>query len=362
MTLDQTAFYPNSGGQPHDTGRVGTAEVLDVIEEEDGPVHILSSPLDAEEVACEIDWARRFDHMQQHTGQHLLSAVFVELFGIATVSFHMGSATSTIELQCAALTSEQLRSAEERANRIVHENRQVRIAFEDATSALGLRKPSERSGSLRIVTIEGLDRSACGGTHIRATGEIGAILLRSLEKIRGNVRLEFLCGLRAIRRARGDYEALEGAARAFSARVDEVPALVVAQADRLKESEKVRQRLASELAEYRGRALYAETPDAGQGIRLHSRILSENSLAEDIRSEANGFVRQGRAVYVVVAGRAALIAASSDSGIHAGNVLRAALAKFDGKGGGSAQLAQGSFNGSAEEVVAYLRGLLLFPE
>ena len=226
VVLDQTAFYPTSGGQPHDTGLVGGLTVADVVDEDGRIVHVLEEPLSLPEVECEVDWSRRFDHMQQHTGQHLLSAVLIDLYDIPTLSFHMGAVSSTIELACSSLTPEQIISAELRANEIVQEDRPVSVAFEDASAVEGLRKASERSGTLRIVSIANLDRSACGGTHVRTTGEIGAILLRSTEKIRGNVRLEFLCGNRAIRRARADFTALEAAARSFSASPDEVPVLV----------------------------------------------------------------------------------------------------------------------------------------
>ena len=253
--LDRTAFYPASGGQPSDRGSINGVPVEDVVEDGERIVHVLTAPLKAFEIDGRIDWARRFDHMQQHTGQHLLSAVLSDLYGLDTVSFHIGPELSTIDLACAAISPDQLRSAEAAANAIVHQNRPVRVAYEDASLAAGLRKPSQRSGPLRIVSIEGLDRSACGGTHVRATGEIGVILLRSTEKVRGNVRLDFLCGVRAVHRARADYDALESSARVFSSPLDDVPELVRTQAERLKALDKARRRLEAELAEYRGRKI-----------------------------------------------------------------------------------------------------------
>jgi len=360
VVLDRTAFYPTSGGQPHDTGRVAIARVLDVIDEGDHVVHVLSDPVPDGELDCEIDWPRRFDHMQQHTGQHLLSAVLAELFEIGTISFHMGSESSTIDVACPSITPEQLRVAEARANAMVQENRSVTVDFEDALVAGGLRKASERAGSLRIVSIEGLDRSACGGTHVRSTGEIGAILLRSVEKVRGNVRLNFLCGGRAIRRARSDFDALELAARAFSTPLDEVPTLVLAQVERLKDTDKMRRRLEKELAEQRGRSLHAATPVSGPGIRLHTRIVHAAPNVDELQAEALGFVLQGGAVFVaLIKDRAsAMVAASADSGVHAGNVLRSLLSEFGGRSGGSAQMAQGSFAGDPETLLVRLKELL----
>jgi alanyl-tRNA synthetase len=356
VVLDQTAFYPTSGGQPHDVGTLNGIAVDDVVDDGERIVHVLSAPLSGAEIEGLVDWSRRFDHMQQHTGQHLLSAVFDDLFGIETLSFHMGAESSTIDLACAAITSDDLRSAETRANAIVQENRPVGVAFEDASAAAGLRKPSERIGPLRIVTIDRLDRSACGGTHVRSTGEVGAILLRSVEKIRGNVRLEFLCGARAVRRARADYDALEMAARVFSAPLDEVPALLKAQAERLKAADKTRRRLETELAEYRGRNLYAQTAPNPAGLRIHTRVIRGGSLPDDVRSEATAFVSGQNSVFVAVSESptAVIVASSSDSGIHSGNVVKAILAEFGGKGGGVANMAQGSFTGDPGKLLERL--------
>jgi alanyl-tRNA synthetase len=352
VILDRTAFYPSSGGQPNDLGSITGIPLTDVIDEDERIVHVLAAPLADLEVEGSLDWNRRFDHMQQHTGQHLLSAVFADLFGFETVSFHMGAETSTIDLACASLTPEQLRSAEARANALVQENRPVRIDFEDAVAATGLRKPSERVGPLRIISIEGLDRSACGGTHVRATGEIGQILLRSVEKIRGNVRLEFLCGSRAVRRARLDYDALETCARLFSSPLDDVPELVAVQAERLKATDKIRKRLESELAQHRGRDLYAQTSPNAAGLRLHGRVV-HGALPENVRPEASAFVSGRKSVFVAISSTPSviLVASSPDSGIHSGNIVREVVSRFDGKGGGAANMAQGSFTGDPEAVL-----------
>src|SRR6202451_1309281 len=210
--------------------------------------------------------------MQQHTGQHLLSAVLLEMFGAATVSFHLGAEACTIDVD-RVLEPDQLRHAERRANQIVFENRPVTVAFQLSSGDLGLRKPTEREGLVRIVSIENLDRSACGGTHVRATGEIGPILLRKLDRIRGNLRIEFLCGGRSIARARADFEALSKIARVFSSPLDETPALVEAQREKLQDSDRTRRRLSIELAQASGRALYGETVPGADGIRRVLRHL-----------------------------------------------------------------------------------------
>jgi Ser-tRNA(Ala) deacylase AlaX len=199
--LDRTAFYPTSGGQPFDTGWLGDTAVTDVVDEGDRIAHVLAEPILGEHLHGRVDWPRRFDHMQQHTGQHLLSAILAERFGAPTVSVHFGTDASTLDLDTGSFSREQTVEAEARVNQAVTDNRPIRVSFEDAGSAAGLRKAPGRGGMLRIVTIEGLDRSACGGTHVRATGEIGPILIRKVERVKQLVRLEFVCGARAVRRA-----------------------------------------------------------------------------------------------------------------------------------------------------------------
>jgi alanyl-tRNA synthetase len=339
--LDRTAFYPTSGGQPFDTGHLSGLPVIDVIDEGDRVAHVLSERLTQSEVDGSVDLSRRFDHMQQHTGQHLLSAVLLEMFDDATISFHLGAESSTIDV-ARALEPGELRQAERRANQIVFENRPVAIGFQHSSEDLGLRKPTEREGEVRIVSIQGLDRGACGGTHVRATGEIGPILLRKLDRIRGCLRIEFLCGGRAVARARADFEALSQIARVFSAPLDDAPAMVEAQREKLQDADKTRRRLAVELAASRGRALYAETPPSPDSIR---RVLRRvESLSEESRAEAQNFISAGPAIFLAVADNppSVLLACTNDSGVNAGELLKRAFTEAGGRGGGNAALAQGS--------------------
>lgn len=338
--LDQTAFYPASGGQPNDLGTLGGVDVVDVIDEGRRIAHRVAAPILGRAATGAIDWTRRFDFMQQHTGQHLLSAVLEEMFGFRTVSVHFGSEFNTVDLETGSITADQIREAELRASAVAAENRPVSVTFEQHSAAEGLRKASEREGELRIVSIEGLDRSACGGTHVRSTGEIGAILIRKQDKIRGNVRLEFVCGARAVRRARQDFDALSHIARIFSAPLDDAPALVSSQAEQLRETAKLNRKMGIELAQRRGRELYgACTPDAA-GRRVH--VERTGVLDDEVRALAQSFTAQPNSIFVATAENSVLLAASADSGIHAGNRLKAALSVAQGRGGGNAQLAQGS--------------------
>ena len=355
--LDRTAFYPSSGGQPFDLGTLGGIAVNDVVDEEGRIAHVLNAPLAGDDVAGVIDWQRRFDHMQQHTGQHLLSAVLVELFDAQTVSFHLGAESSTIDV-ARVLDAGQIRKGEARANAVVFENRPVTVSFQDSSADLDLRKPTEREGVIRIVSIENLDRSACGGTHVRATGEIGPILIRKLDRIRGNLRIEFVCGMRAAKRARADFEALSTIARAFSAPLDEAPALVVAQGEKLQEAEKARKRLGAELAQARGRELYGATAPGPNGIRQVVRRIE--TLSDDVRAEAQSFTAGEKSVFLALAAEppSILLAASKDSGVNAGELLKAAVTKAGGRGGGSPTMAQGSLP-SRESLDQFLSSLVL---
>ncbi|HRJ20224.1 MAG TPA: DHHA1 domain-containing protein [Bryobacteraceae bacterium] len=360
--LDRTAFYPTSGGQLFDVGTLNGTRVREVTEEEDGRIaHHLESPLAPGPVHGEIDWPRRFDFMQQHTGQHLLSAVFEALSGFATVSVHFGEESATVDLATPALTPEQQRAVELRANEIVWENRPVTVEFVDAAEASGLRKASEREGTLRIVTIADLDRSACGGTHVRATGEIGPIVLRRLDKIRGNVRVEFLCGRRALERLRADSSALAETARCFSSTVDEVPALVATLQNDSKESAKRLRKLASDLAGYRGRELYAATTPGTSGRRVMIDRCAAGALDDETRALANAYIAGPGAVFVAVLDDppSLLLAASEDTGLNAGAMLKELLAGFEGRGGGTPRLAQGSLPSreALEGLVGRLAGL-----
>lgn len=358
VSLDRTAFYPTSGGQPFDTGTLGGARVVevqdDVLDEDSRIVHVLETPLAAgAEVAGAIDWPRRWDHMQQHTGQHLLSAVLEELYSMRTVSFHMGAETSTIDLEAPALSLAQTAAVEQRCAEVVAEARPVTVSYEDAASAAGLRKESQRTGTLRIVSIDRIDRSACGGTHVSSTAQIGPVLIRKIEKVRGNMRVEFVCGLRAVRRAREDYRILSEVGRALSAPFEKAPEFIAASAGRLKALEKSSQRLAAELATREGKELHGSAPPGSDGIR---RLIERGVIDDVLRARAQAFIAGGKALFLAVSDDppSLLLACSNDAGIHAGEALKAVLSAAGGRGGGNANLAQGSL-ASPEALAQALR-------
>ena len=342
--LDETAFYPTSGGQPHDIGTLDGVSVVDVVDEEDRIAHVLSSPFAAASGPIEgvVDWSRRHDHMQQHTGQHLLSAVFEDLFGAKTISVHFGPDYSTLDLDAESVTRDWLVRVEQRANALVAESRPVTVTFEDAASAVGLRKASERSGTLRIVSIADVDRSACGGTHVRSTAEIGAILLRSVEKVRKSTRVEFVCGQRAVSRARRDYEAIVGIATSLSASIDDAASLVSAQSDRLKEADNARKKLEKDLAGYRVRERYDAASADPNGVR--TLVIRDAGSIDELRALAQAAFALPKVVVVgaLTSPPSVLLASSEDSGLDSGKMLKEKLTAAGGRGGGSPRLAQGS--------------------
>lgn len=348
--LDHTAFYPTSGGQPHDLGTLGGVSVVDVIDEGDRVAHLLAVPLDIaadSDVSAEIDWPRRHDHMQQHTGQHLISAVLEDQLGLRTVSVHFGPETSTLDVADAqgtgaVLEPDVLAAVEERVNEAVAESRAVTVTFEDAATVTGLRKPTDRDGELRVVTIEGIDRSACGGTHVESTAGIGPVLLRRQERVRQGLRIEFVCGLRAIRRARRDLDTLTRIARTYSASIDDAATLVEAQAAEVRDLQGELKRATESLAKYRAVELHAAAAPNVDGLRVVVERLS--SGADSARSLALAVSGLPRAVFVGASHSppSILLATSADSGVDAGKTLRPILEGVGGRGGGSPRLAQGS--------------------
>jgi alanyl-tRNA synthetase len=267
----------------------------------------------------------------------------------------LGAEVCTIDVTAPSITAVQIDQTEVRCAEIVAEARPLAITFEDATADLGLRKESQGTGTLRVVAIQGIDRSACGGTHVRNTAEIGPVLIRKTEKIRGNTRLEFVCGMRALHQARADFRTLQELSRQLSAPAAETPGLVSAQLERIKALEKANQRLASEVAQREGREQWAATAPDAQGLRRAVEHVEQGAIDDALRTRAQAFVAQGRAVFLAVSKNppSVLLAASADSGIHAGDRVKSAVTTAGGRGGGNQALAQGSLPATADlEAIA----------
>ncbi len=342
--LDRTAFYPESGGQPSDCGTLAGLPVLDVVDEGEGVAHLLAASLPGETVEGTIDWGRRFDHMQQHTGQHILSAAFVKTGDYKTVSFHLGTETSTIDLDSERVGGKQIEDAESLANQIVFENRRVHISFRPAAEAnqMELRKPTFRAGDIRLVEVEGFDLSACGGTHVSQTGGVGMISIRKVDRAKGLTRISFVSGGRALRRSRQDLAILSEAARLFSTGFETLPDLITKQAQALREAGRARDQLVEEFAQLEADALWQKAPERN-GRRIICRVfMAEEGKKAKLLAHAIAKHPSSIALIGVKGKRAGLFFAQTPGGkADMVNVLKATLAEFGGKGGGARDFAQG---------------------
>jgi alanyl-tRNA synthetase len=362
LVLDRTAFYPTSGGQPFDTGRLGTANVVVTIDDAERVLHVVSASLSVgDAVHGEIDWGRRFDHMQQHTGQHVLSAAYDRLLDNRTMSFHMGVETSTIDL-AREVSSADVERAVDEANRIVWEDRPVTIRFVSPEEAarLPLRKEPVRDGPLRLIEIADFDLSACGGTHVARTGEIGVIAVTGAEKFRGGTRVTFVCGGRALRTLRAYRDAVAGSVRSLSVLPNELPAAIERlQADG-KQARKTIARLQSELAGHEAARLIAASPVV-EGVHRAACVM-DGWDAAGLKAIASAMTAKGQAAVAIIgtsAPIAAVVARSAGVTVDANAVLQQLLKRFGGRGGGKPELAQGAgLTGDPQEIVSVARELL----
>ncbi len=356
IVLQETAFYPTSGGQVHDTGWLTLdgerLRVSEVAETENGRiVHYLEAParlpVAGSAVHGSIDAERRRDHMQQHTGQHVLSAAFVELYQMPTVSFHMGEDYCSIDLATPSVSSEQIVSAEKRANQIVFEDRPVRVRYVSRAEAekLGLRKlpPAERD-ELRLVEVADFDLSACGGTHVGSSGQIGSILLRKTEKVRQGTRVEFVCGDRAVRMARRDYSALTEAAALFSAQLWDVPEQIRKGAEESRLLRKQKDDALGQLAEAMAvAALNAESEINGRKIIVRVFSDRDSNFAKLFAQKVTRAGAPAGAIALVASAvdPPGLVFAQAGSTADMGALLKQVLSSVGGRGGGSRDFAQG---------------------
>ena len=360
VILDRTAFYPTSGGQPFDTGTLGSAKVLDVIDGDSEIIHVVDgSPGAGESVHGAIDWPRRFDHMQQHTGQHVLSAVFDRLLNARTESFHLGAAAATIDLS-RTVTGAEITRVEEEANRIVWEDLPVAIRFADASeaAALPLRKESQRTGTLRLIDIDGVDISACGGTHVARTGAIGVIAVAGWEKFRAGTRVEFVCGARALRAHRTLRDAAAASNKLLSVLPTELPGAIERLQSDVKTANRTIRDLQTRLAAHEAERLIRDsTPD---NLCVVDVLEGWDQIGlKTIASAVTRHAGYSAALIGAPAPSSVVIARAADASVDAAAVLRALVERFGGKGGGRPELAQGGgLLGDPQEMASAARALL----
>jgi alanyl-tRNA synthetase len=362
LVLDRTAFYPTSGGQPADVGAFHDVRVLDVVDMDDGRVlHVVDRAPSVTALHGPIDWTRRFDHMQQHTGQHVLSAAFDRLLGVRTESFHLGAEDSTIDL-AREVTTAEVERVENEANRIVWEDREVAIRFVEAEEAqtLGLRKETKRQGTIRLIDIHDFDLSACGGTHVARTGAIGIIAVAGTERFRGGSRITFRCGNRALIGYRALRDAVSSSIRVLSVAPSELPSAIERLQGDAKELRRQIKSYQEQVAAGRADAL-AAAADAAGDVRIVAASL-EGWDASGLKLVASRIVEQpGFAVVLISEPQPSAIVVARSNGVNAdaGAVLKAIAGRFGGKGGGRPELAQGGgIAAPASDVLAFARDRL----
>lgn len=347
VCLDRTAFYPTSGGQQHDVGTINDIAVRDVWSDAEGRIwHLLEKPLDASSVRGSIDWEVRFDHMQQHSGQHLLSAAFMRLLKANTLSVHMGTAINTVDLDLPQLSWEEAFHVEEEVNRIIQENRRVTVHLvgEDALADFNLRREPQVHGVIRIVQVEGYDASPCGGTHTPFTGQIGLVKLTAIERYKGGVRVTFLCGMRALRDYRHKLQILQRLSLQLSAGSDDFADAVAKLQEEIRMLRRSQQQSQQMIAEIEAQQLWQTTP-VHNGARRVVKYCETRSF-----SEIQSLARQLRELPLTVAflmvtegDNLRLICTRSDDleKVDAGACMRAATKELGGRGGGTPITAQG---------------------
>lgn len=363
VALDRTVFYPTSGGQPYDTGMLSGVPVVAVSEDAAGRVwHLLASPLPSGtiEVCGKIDWERRFDHMQQHSGQHLLSAVFETELAAHTIGFHLGSASSTIDLDRADLTWATAFEIERQVNEVIWQNRPVAVqtVAQDEAADLPLRKPPAVEGDVRVIRIADVDASACGGTHVETTGEIGVLKITGVTHYKGGVRVDFLCGGRALVDYQRSLKALQTAGMSLSVAAMEVPDAVERLQDEVKATHQELRRVLNELLDYEADALRRDAVTSEERHQIISHWVDRDF--DEIRGLASRLREHERTIVLLAAvssqpdaGGVRIVCARSDDldDMDANALIRVVLDALDGRGGGRPTLAQGGASYQPPETV-----------
>jgi len=350
VALDQTAFYPEGGGQPADHGTLNGVRVVDVQSDGDVVWHMLDDEIAESAVHGEVDWDRRFDHMQQHHGQHLLSAAFENLFGLHTVSFHLGPASATIDLDSPTISDDQIRQAEALANRVIWEDHPVQARFvtKEELAQISLRKAPTVEGPIRVVSVTDFDHSACGGTHPRSTGGVGVLHIRKRERRGETTRVEFACGQRVLADLRVKHDLLQRLCAGFTVGLDEIEAAV----ERLRDSESItRKELTAAQESLRAQevAELLDAADRSSGVPVVTHLLEDRPVSE-AQAMARELAAGGAIAILGVRGPKAhvIVARPGPSDLDCAAVLREVVGRHGGRGGGRAELAQGGLPPAAD--------------
>jgi len=353
VVLNETAFYPTSGGQPYDKGVIQDVPVVEVVEEGDEIIHILKEELKEKinsEIVGKIDWERRFDHMQQHLGQHILSGALMKLWGVETVSFHLGEEGCTLDIAKEKLTEEEAKKAEECANEIIFDNRPVKCYFvegEEELKRLNLRKVPEKTEKIRIIEVENFDLSACGGTHCRATGEVGMIKIIKWEKRGEKIRLEFICGRRAWKDYFWKNELIKDISNKLTIKDSELGEAIDRMLEERKELWKELKEFKEKLQEYKAKRLIDESSLKDNRIKIINKVFEENNFQE-VRGLVQKIINLDDSVVVLAGikskgegeGAKILFACSRALKYDMNKLIREAGKFIEGRGGGAPNFAQ----------------------
>ena len=349
VILDKTVFYPTSGGQPYDTGTIQDSLVLEVLEDNEEITHILKDELKEDIGAIingNIDWERRFDHMQQHSGQHILSGVLMKIWGTETVSFHLGEKVCTLDIVKDNLTPEEVSRVEDCASEIIFENRPIKCHFVEGNEKLkklNLRKMPDREGKIRIIEVEDFDLSACGGTHCRASGEVGLIKVTRWEKRGEKIRLEFICGRRAWEDYFWKHELLKNISNRLTVKDSELGEVIEGILEERKEIRKELRDVKEKLQDYETLDLLREGAIKKGNVKVVNKVFEDKSV-DEARRLANKIINLENCVLLfgLKGERANLLLARSESLNYDMNRLMKEACKFiDGRGGGVPNFAQG---------------------
>lgn len=360
LVLNETAFYPHGGGQPCDLGWINKIPVLDVILEEGEILHKVEYSPEQEEVECRLNWDRRFDHMQQHSGQHLLSAMCLDVCQAETLSFHLGEDYATIDVARPDLPRDQFMMLELEVNDQIYLNRKVTnyVVTQAQAAKLPLVKQPKVTDNIRIVEIEGIEYNACGGTHVSATGEIGMIKLLRAEKQKGHTRIYFKCGYRALNEFNAGMEILSSLAARFNTGKEEI-------LDRIEKWDQEQKQLQAEL-----NAVKAENDAYLAGKLLADRqgslvkyVFTDKSL-KDMQNLAAKLTEQADVIVLFVSNsdHKVLLARGGKDGLACGSFFKQHLADYRGKGGGSDKMAQAGFANSEDAEAFYHFAIQSFQE
>lgn len=346
VILNETAFYPTGGGQPHDTGTLNGIAVLGVEEVDEEIRHFIAEQLHTEEVEGKINWERRFDHMQQHAAQHILSAAFWDYFNIPTIGFHLGKETVTIDLETENLHAETVEKAVQIANKIVFENHPILIKWMNLEEAktLPLRKEPTMTENIRVVIIENFDYNGCGGTHPKRTGEVGPIQVLGWQRNKGSIRLTFIAGWRTLKLMGQQQQIMKNVSKQLNSSEADIPAKVAQLLTSQKENEKAMQTMTEKLLYTEANELLQQPTKIHAGI-LISKVFTNRSMQEIAKLSAIITEQQEHAItYFVIENEDKLqciLACGKTVTLDMNTLLKEALPTIEGKGGGNKKIARG---------------------